>query len=158
MSTSELLNAPKEFLKLYQAGKNAAKQGRNAQAHELLRQAIEIDPYHEQVWLWLASVVETDDDRRVCFENVLELNPDNQTAREQLRVIEHRAIIETMHAEPFGQDVDELQPRNHLRVVLFLLLLLAIALVVLILSIQAEADSPAFSAPWHTPWLIGLAY
>ncbi len=89
--SSNLLNAPQEFLRLFTAGKNAARLGRKQEAHDLFRQAIEVDPYHEQVWLWLASVVETDEDRQVCFENVLELNPENPTARRQLQKLTQRA-------------------------------------------------------------------
>ncbi len=96
--SSDLLNAPKEFLQFFKAGKEAAKQGDKAKAHALFRKAIEIDPYHEQVWLWLASVVETDDDRRVCFENVLELNPSNPTARMQLRKLAEKAIQDAIDA------------------------------------------------------------
>lgn len=92
-----LLNAPKEFLKLFNAGKDAAKQGNKTQAHDLFRQAIEIDPYHEQVWLWLASVVETDDDQRACFENVLELNPDHPVARRQLQRLDQKALRATLN-------------------------------------------------------------
>jgi hypothetical protein len=93
----DLLNAPKEFLSLFKAGKEAAQRGEKAKAHHFFRQAIEIDPYHEQVWLWLASVVESDEDRQVCFENVLELNPTNLTARHQLQKLEQKALIETMN-------------------------------------------------------------
>jgi ferric-dicitrate binding protein FerR (iron transport regulator) len=94
--SSDLLNAPKEFLRLFKAGQEAARAGENARAHELFRQAIEIDPYHEQIWLWLASVVETDEDRRVCFENVLELNPTNPTASRQLQKLEQKALDEAL--------------------------------------------------------------
>ncbi|HML22806.1 MAG TPA: tetratricopeptide repeat protein [Aggregatilinea sp.] len=95
LSTTDLLSASKEFLDLYKAGKAAARQGDRAQAHELFRQAIEMDPYHEQVWLWLASVVDSDEDKRVCFENVLELNPSNPTARQHLqRIAEKEAVAE----------------------------------------------------------------
>jgi hypothetical protein len=98
-ASSDLLGAPKEFLHLFNAGKAAARKGHKSKAHKLFRQAIEVDPYHEMVWLWLASVVETEEDRRVCFENVLELNPSNITARRQLQRIEQRALNEVMHPE-----------------------------------------------------------
>jgi len=99
-SSSDLLNAPKEFLRLFKAGQDAARQGDHARAHDFFRRAIEVDPYHEQVWLWLASVVETDDDRRVCFENVLELNPSNPTARKQLQLLEQKVLVEMLNPEP----------------------------------------------------------
>jgi hypothetical protein len=95
--SSDLLNAPREFLRLFNAGKEAARQGDKARAHLFFRRAIEVDPYHELVWLWLASVVLTDEDRRVCFENVLELNPDNPTARRQLQKLEQKALVEMIH-------------------------------------------------------------
>jgi thioredoxin-like negative regulator of GroEL len=97
--SSDLLNAPKEFLQLFKAGKDAARQGNKSKAHALFRQAVEVDPYHEMVWLWLATVVDTDEDRRVCFENVLELNPTNLTARRQLQRLEQKALIEVMHPD-----------------------------------------------------------
>ncbi|MBN1200473.1 MAG: hypothetical protein JXJ20_01335 [Anaerolineae bacterium] len=95
-TSSDVVNAPKEFLRFFKAGKEAAKRGDNAQAHELFRKAVEVDPYHEPVWLWLAQVVETDEDRRVCFENVLELNPDNPTARHQLQMLEKKVLAEAL--------------------------------------------------------------
>jgi hypothetical protein len=98
-ASSDLLNAPRECLHLFNAGKEEARKGHKAKAHSLFRQAAEVDPYHEMVWLWLASVVETEEDRRVCFENVLELNPENITARRQLQHIEQKALIEVMHPE-----------------------------------------------------------
>jgi thioredoxin-like negative regulator of GroEL len=98
-ASSDLLSAPREFLNLFNAGKEAARKGHKSKAHKLFRQAAEVDPYHEMVWLWLASVVETEEDRRVCFENVLELNPSNITARRQLQQIEQKALIEVMHPE-----------------------------------------------------------
>jgi len=97
--SSDLLNAPKEFLRMFKAGKEAARAGDHAKAHEYFRRAIEVDPYHEQVWLWLASVVETDEDRRVCFENVLELNPTQPTARRELQKLDLQALEEAMHPD-----------------------------------------------------------
>ena len=89
--STDMQNAPPEFLRLFREGKKAARAGDHIRAHALFRQAIEIDPYHEQIWLWLASVVKSDEDKRVCFENVLELNPTNPTARQQLRNLEAQA-------------------------------------------------------------------
>lgn len=117
-----LSSAPKEFLRLFKAGQDAARQGNKTQAHELFRRAIEIDPYHEQVWLWLASVVETAEDRRVCFENVLELNPANPTARRQLDYMEQKALHERLNSE-------DPQSPNRWRLML-LVGLLAVALAV----------------------------
>lgn len=122
--SSSLINAPKEFLRLFKQGKDAARAGDKTAAHEFFRRAIEVDPYHEQVWLWLASVVETDEDRRVCFENVLELNPNNATAQRQLEKMEQHALQAAM-----GRMVSapEQKPRRRRRLRRGLLVLLIIA-------------------------------
>jgi ferric-dicitrate binding protein FerR (iron transport regulator) len=97
--SSNLMSAPKEFLQLFKAGKDAARAGDRAKAHDYFRQAIEIDPYHEQVWIWLASVVETDEDRQVCFENVLELNPTNPIAHRQLQKLQDKRMEQLLHVQ-----------------------------------------------------------
>lgn len=128
--TSDLLNAPKEFLRLFKAGKDAARAGHKAEAHELFRRAVEIDPYHEQVWLWLASVVETEEDRRVCFENVLELNPDNPVARRQLNILEPGALDA---AAPFTRIPSKGSRRRRLFRLLVIFLILAAAAAYLVM-------------------------
>jgi len=119
--TSDMLNAPRDFLRLFREGKNAAKRGDNAKAHDLFRQAIAVDPYHEQVWLWLASVVESDEDRRVCFENVLELNPTQPTARRQIHLLDEKRLQEAAQASVTTQ-----KKLSRRRRVLRLLLIVAI--------------------------------
>jgi thioredoxin-like negative regulator of GroEL len=126
--SSDLLNAPKEFLQLFTAGKQAARDGNRAKAHDLFRQAVAVDPYHEMVWLWLASVVDSDDDRRVCFENILELNPSNQTARRQLQQLEQKALAELMH--PSARPKQRSTPRWHKLFRLGLMFLVAAAIFV----------------------------
>jgi hypothetical protein len=64
-----------------EAGITAAREGRRVEARELLQQALQSDPRSEQGWLWMSAVVETDDERRICLERVLTINPKNQTAQ-----------------------------------------------------------------------------
>jgi hypothetical protein len=64
-----------------QAGITAARDGRHAEARGLLKEALQADPFSEQGWLWMSAVVETDPERRVCLERVLDINPRNQTAQ-----------------------------------------------------------------------------
>ena len=64
-----------------QAGITAAREGRRAEARALLQQALQADARSEQGWLWMSAVVESDDERRICLERVLTVNPNNQTAR-----------------------------------------------------------------------------
>ena len=101
MSVSfDLLDAPQEFVMLLLAGQEAASQGDKTKAHNLYRQAIMVDPYWEQVWLSLAEVVETEEDRRVCLENALELNPANSVVRRELRRLEAAALEDAGRTSP----------------------------------------------------------
>ncbi len=132
--SSDLLNAPREFLQLFKEGKEAAKRGDRDRAHELFRRAVEIDPYHEQIWLWLASVVDTDDDRRVCFENVLALNPTHPTARQQLHLLNEKRLQGALPtASPFKKRLS--RRRKFFRLVLVLLIAVAASLAIIALRL-----------------------
>jgi tetratricopeptide (TPR) repeat protein len=62
----------------------AARIGNRDQALLLLLQAAEQEPRNDQVWLWLARVMDTDAQRRECLRRALELNPANLAAQEEL--------------------------------------------------------------------------
>lgn len=44
-----------------------------------------IDPFNEQVWMSLLDVLDEPDDRRVCLQNILAINPMNVHARRLIR-------------------------------------------------------------------------
>lgn len=62
--------------------------GQNDQetAHGLLRQAATLAPHDESIWWALLDVVDNEDDRVVCLENVLAINPNSLEARRLLRM------------------------------------------------------------------------
>jgi hypothetical protein len=62
----------------------AVKAGRKAEARHLLEMVLDADERNEQAWLWMSGVVDSDDERIVCLENVLTINPNNQAARQGL--------------------------------------------------------------------------
>ncbi|MFQ3660016.1 MAG: hypothetical protein SNJ54_13795, partial [Anaerolineae bacterium] len=68
-----------------QAGIAAAKAGDRATARELLEGVLAQDDRNELAWIWMASVVNTVAERRVCLERVLAINPKNEVARRALR-------------------------------------------------------------------------
>jgi hypothetical protein len=80
MSQQGVLN----FSELMQAGRKAFTAGKRKTAHDLWREAANINPYDEQVWLALLDVLEGDTDRRVCLQNILSINPLNVQARRAL--------------------------------------------------------------------------
>jgi tetratricopeptide (TPR) repeat protein len=69
-----------------QQGIAAYKAGRKAEARKLFWQVLEADPKNERAWLWLSGTVETEQERYACLEKVLDINPNNETAR---RGLEH---------------------------------------------------------------------
>ena len=71
----------------------AAKAGRKAEARRLLEAVLDADERNEQAWLWLGEVVESEEERLICLENVLVINPDNQTARQGLAFLRGTAAV-----------------------------------------------------------------
>mgnify|MGYP005840554017 CR=1 FL=1 len=67
-----------------QSGITAAKAGDKATARQLLEAVVARDDGNELAWIWLASVVPTARERRICLEKVLKINPRNERARQAL--------------------------------------------------------------------------
>lgn len=66
------------------AGIQAARAGRKAEARQLLEQVVAQNDRIERAWLALASVVDATSEKRNCLQKVLELNPANDRARQAL--------------------------------------------------------------------------
>jgi hypothetical protein len=75
---------------LLQRAREAVREKRRAEARDLLLQAIEIDEWNEQAWLWLSAVVDDPRDMQVALANVLTINPANEQAREGLELLRKR--------------------------------------------------------------------
>jgi WD40 repeat protein len=110
------------------AGIAAAKAGNKAQARQILEQVLEKDENNETAWMWMAMVVDTPRDKRVCLEQVLDINPNNQRAREALERLQPGAttssaapsVPRTVPARPTPApapraNVDELRPSSSAR-------------------------------------------
>jgi tetratricopeptide (TPR) repeat protein len=69
---------------LLRRGIAAAKAGQREQARDHLMRVVEQDEENTMAWLWLSGLVESWEDREVCLENVLSLDPDNEAARKGL--------------------------------------------------------------------------
>ncbi len=66
----------------------AAKSGNKTEARRLLEEILEKDEANETAWLELASVVDTPREKRICLEQVLELNPKNEKAQKALEQLQ----------------------------------------------------------------------
>jgi len=82
---------PAQVAELLRRGIAAAKAGRTQEARQALLRVTELDERNEQAWLWLSGVVESFEDRRVCMENVLAINPDNGHAQAGLAWLDQQA-------------------------------------------------------------------
>ncbi len=67
-----------------------AREGQKSQARKLFKQVIDMDKDNEKAWFWLASVAESDEERRDALEKVLELNPNNERAEQALEKVKAR--------------------------------------------------------------------
>jgi hypothetical protein len=70
----------------------AYRAGRKEEARTLLMRAVEIDQFNEQAWLWLSAVVETPDEQKTCLENVLTINPNNERARQGIKMLDETTL------------------------------------------------------------------
>jgi hypothetical protein len=78
----------KDVQSLLRKGMEAAREGNKAEARRYFEQVTELDDKNEKGWFWLASVVETDEERRVCLANVLFINPNNERAKQAMDKLE----------------------------------------------------------------------
>ncbi len=70
---------------LLQQAIDLAKSGERDAAEMLIRQVLETDPNNEVAWIWLSGVSRDVLVKRTALERALQLNPDNQLAKEGLK-------------------------------------------------------------------------
>lgn len=63
------------------------RMGNNSQGRQILEALLDEDENNEDIWLWMSTVVDGDEDREICLENVLALNPKNTVARNGLEAL-----------------------------------------------------------------------
>ena len=70
----------------------AIRMGNPETGRQILEELLEVDENDEEVWLWLSAVVDTDEDREICLENVLALNPANKAAQQGMNSLKAGAF------------------------------------------------------------------
>jgi hypothetical protein len=78
------LTTQRELEQWLQEGIIAAKAGQLEQARFRLLDVVEQDQTNEAAWFWLYQVFDRRDDKRLCLENLITINPQNQWAHEEL--------------------------------------------------------------------------
>jgi tetratricopeptide (TPR) repeat protein len=62
--------------------------GNRDEGREILEELLEEDESNDMGWLWMSAVIEDDEERKICLENVVAINPDNAVAQRALKAIE----------------------------------------------------------------------
>jgi tetratricopeptide (TPR) repeat protein len=88
-------------------GITAAQAGHKTEARALLTTVVEADESQVEAWRWLSRVVDSLEDKIICLENLLTLEPENQAARRHLA--QAKAAQAHLFAPPYPADID--QPR-----------------------------------------------
>lgn len=70
------------------------KAGDTEKGKQLLSEVIKQNPRDENAWLWMTRCVTTTEQKKYCFDRVLQINPQNQHAIEGLRRLNIPAISE----------------------------------------------------------------
>lgn len=76
----------------FQAGIEAYKAGENEEAEKYFRAALNENPKDEKAWQWLYQVSDNPSMRIACLKRILEINPANEQARQELNRITPRKL------------------------------------------------------------------
>jgi CheY-like chemotaxis protein len=82
---------------LVQRGIDAVNDDRKPFARQCFTQAIEHEAENEMAWLWMASVADSEEEKTACFEKVLSVNPDNETAQHSLKLFQSQKTQKLFH-------------------------------------------------------------
>jgi hypothetical protein len=94
-------------------GIKAAKANKLDEALALLKRVVELEPRNEMAWLWLSAVVQTDEQRMTCLENVLTINPDNKPAQQGMGFLRRSvAVIKPLPERVQGLDQAVVEARG----------------------------------------------
>ncbi len=83
--------------------------GNTERGREILEEILETDESNEEVWLWLSSVVDSNEDREICLENVLAINPDNIVAQKGLEALRQGTFNVHNIMEEALEDYEEIE-------------------------------------------------
>lgn len=123
---------------LLEQGIRAARAGNNAAARQALEEVVKLDQYNEKGWFWLAAVVDTVEEKRVCLGNVIVINPNNRRAQNLLNRLEEEEIPQAGSGQGSGPS----------RITVYAAIGLgALALVLLVVVLFVLGDDETASAP-----------
>jgi len=95
---------------LLDQGIAAAKRGERERSEELLLRVLANDEENEFAWLWLSSVVDSEADRVLCLQHVLQLNPESEAAKRGLERLGHSSTADITSKNPSMRDIRPASP------------------------------------------------
>lgn len=87
---------------MFQEAVEALRAGDKAKARDLLTKLLKTDQNNVQYWIWLSAVVESTKERIYCLQTVLQLDPENTTAKRGLVLL--GALPPDESVKPFSLD------------------------------------------------------
>jgi uncharacterized protein YjbI with pentapeptide repeats len=81
------------------------KSGDKQSGGRLLAEILKAEPRNETAWLWMSSLVDNDEQRRYCLEQVLTINPNNQLAKKGLAKLQQKQEIQPKPVESPKQPI-----------------------------------------------------
>lgn len=73
--------------KMYKAALEAVEQGQTVRARDLFTRLLRSDSSKAEYWLWMSTLVETNQERIYCLESALRAEPDNEAAKHGLVIL-----------------------------------------------------------------------
>lgn len=86
----------------------AIKSGNTTTGKRLLIGVLQNEPFNETAWLWMSSAYTSLEQRRVCLRRVLEINPDNASARRGLADLDSSTSLPAVRS--YSENPDRTQP------------------------------------------------
>jgi tetratricopeptide (TPR) repeat protein len=73
--------------KMYKAALEAIDQGQTARARDLFTRLLRSDSSKSEYWLWMSTLVDSNQERIYCLESALRVDPDNEAAKRGLIIL-----------------------------------------------------------------------
>jgi tetratricopeptide (TPR) repeat protein len=73
--------------KMYKAALEAIDQGQTTRARDLFTRLLRSDSSKADYWLWMSTLVDTNEERIYCLESALRADPDNESAKRGLIIL-----------------------------------------------------------------------
>ena len=67
---------------------------------DILYSLVDLEPENELAWLWLAACIENTDEKIVCLNQVLAINPENEVAQEALDQLMLSPDVDSITGQP----------------------------------------------------------